>query len=224
MLRLVTKMSLTTGADWPSGSETDILPIIDKNMRNLLIFLLVTFVASACYEDHSEVIPGQDFIPDDILEKIRENGQPIFEGLNPPDVSGKYRISPLDLISSNFPDNRAPERFADEIVEFTAYNEKELTLKVSLEGARSTGEGFGSFISGSGQNFTIYVRIDRTRDNGLSTIETRLYSGTLEENGISNLYTSVFMVNDGGDPENDLIENGQGRLFRDENGFSEKIP
>jgi hypothetical protein len=57
-------------------------------MKKIFAFIAISFFLSACYDDHSEVIPGQDFIPDEILAEIRENGQPIFEGLNPPDVTG----------------------------------------------------------------------------------------------------------------------------------------
>lgn len=191
-------------------------------MKNIITFLAIAFLFSACYDDHSEVIPGQDFIPDEILAEIRENGQPIFEGLNPPDVSGRYRISPLELVSSNFPDNIDPDNFADENVEFLEIEFKSLTLEVKSEQAGIEGEGYGSFISGQVNNFTIYVRIEQDRDD-YSTLLTSVYSGTLTENGISNLYTSIFMINDGGDPDNDLIEIGQGRLFKDGDGFSPKV-
>ncbi|MEM9672104.1 MAG: hypothetical protein AAF992_05885 [Bacteroidota bacterium] len=192
-------------------------------MKHLLILLAVAVLLASCHEDHSDLIPGQDFIPDEILEEIKANGQPIFEGLNPPDVTGRYRVSPMELVSSNFTDNNRPAFFFDEIVDFNGLNQGELTLEVASENGGTLGEGFGSFISGSGQKFTIYVRIDRIDEKGHKTLETRLYSGTLTDGGIVNLYTSFFMIDDGGDPDGDSIENGQGRLFKDGNGFSEKM-
>lgn len=192
-------------------------------MKKLLTYILIACTISSCYEDHSEVIPGQDFIPDEILTKIRENGQPIYEGLVPPDVEGYFLLSPTTLVSSNFDDSyQIGHVFADEYIKFSNFDEKSLTLKVDLEHAGSVGEGYGSFISGSGDNFTIYVRIDNVSQSGVSTLQTRVYSGTISENGIQNLYTSLFMIDDGGDPENNLIDNGQGRLFRDGDGFSPK--
>lgn len=192
-------------------------------MKIRCLILLVALAATACYEDHSDLIPGQDFIPDEILAKIKENGQPIYEGLTPPDVTGKYRISPLILQSSNFDDVAPGRSFSDEIVAFTDYDPGTLTLKVNSEQANTTGEGFGSFIAGEDNNFTIYVRIDRVDENGHKTLSTDVYSGTLSSNGITDLYRSAFMVDDGGDPDDDLIENGEGRLFRDDDGFSEKL-
>ena len=178
---------------------------------------------ASCYEDHSDLIPGQDFIPPEILEEIRANGQPIFEGLNPPDVTGRYRISPLELVRSNFPDNNRPDRFGDELIEFSGLDKEQLLLKVSLEQGGNVGEGFGSFISGSENNFTIYVRVDNTDNKGHTTLRTRVYSGTVTNNDITNLYTSLFMINDQGDPNGEYIENGNGRLFKDGDGYSERI-
>ncbi len=194
-------------------------------MKKVFAFIAISLLFSSCYDDHSEVIPGQDFIPEEILAEIRENGQPIFEGLNPPDVTGRYRISPAELVSSNFDDDLNPgHRFADEYIEFSEFDEASLTLRVDIEQSGSIGEGYGSFISGSGDSFTIYVRIDNINEQDVETLQTRVYSGSTRDNGVIELYGSTFMIDDGGDPFNNLIEIGQGRLFKDGDGFSEKIP
>ncbi len=191
--------------------------------KQAVSLVLIVMVTLSCNEDHSELIPGQDFIPDEILAQIRENGQPIYEGLNPPDVEGRYLMSPNTLVSSNFNDSSQPGRvFGDNIITFSEFDSKSLTMEVDLEQGRTTGTGLGSFISGEGDNFTIYVRIDRSYESGHTTLEARVFSGTIRENGILDLYTSLFMVNDGGDPDNELIGNGEGRLFRDRDGFSER--
>ncbi|MEQ9442222.1 MAG: hypothetical protein RIG62_24485 [Cyclobacteriaceae bacterium] len=192
-------------------------------MKNLIVFIAPALLLASCYEDHSDIIPGQDFIPDEILAKIEENGQPIFEGLTPPKVEGIFKSEPYVLVSSNFDDSYAyGDQFGSLVTEFTEFNRKSLTLKVNIEQGGSAGEGYGSFISGLDDNFTIYVKVNR--DYGeISTIEARVYSGTLTENGIYNLYVSIFMIDDGDDPADNLIEVGQGRLFEDEDGFSEKV-
>ena len=194
-------------------------------MKKIFTFIAISFLLASCYDDHSEVIPGQDFIPDEILAEIRENGQPIFEGLNPPDVTGEYLLSPLTLQKSNFDDSYKPGKvFANQTTMFSDLDPKSLTLRVDIEQAGNLGEGFGSFISGNGNDFTIYVKIAVTEEDGHQTVATEVYSGTLVDGGIKNLYLSYFMIDDGGDPDGDLIEIGQGRLFRDGDGFSERIP
>ncbi len=85
------------------------------------------------------------------------------------------------------------------------------------------GDGFGSFISGQGNNFTVYVKIDAEDTKGHKLLQTEVYSGTLEQGGIRNLQRSLFMIDDKGDPNGEYIENGQGRLVEDGDGFSEKI-
>lgn len=193
-------------------------------MKNLPIFILIFLLISACCEDHSDIIPGQDFIPEEILTTIQENGQPIYEGLNPPRMEGRYLVSPLRFRSSNIEnDFSVNTQFSDQFITFSNFDANSLTLQVAIEQGNRTGEGFGSFISGQGNNFTIYVEINITDDNGHRYLTTEVYSGTLEGGGIRDLHLSLFMIDDQGDPNNDLIENGQGRLFVDGDGFSPQL-
>jgi hypothetical protein len=194
-------------------------------MKYLILSLSLAVLFGACCKDHSDIIPGQNFIPEDVLKAIEDNGQVIYKGFNPPDLPGKYLMSPAVLVSSNFPDNASPgDRFVDAIIEFYDYNPSDLTLKVRIEEiGESTGEGFGSFISGNGNNFTVYVKVETEDTQGHKFLQTDVYSGTLESGGIRDLQRSGFMVDDKGDPNNEYIENGQGRLAEDGDGFSEKI-
>jgi len=193
-------------------------------MKNLITLLVIAVFFVSCHEDHSDLIPGQDFIPEEILAEIKANGQPIFEGLNPPDLNGRFRMSPYVLVSSNFNDGSQPgKKFADKHIEFKNLDRSTLKLEVDVSQGSNTGEGFGSFISGEGNDFTVFVRVDRTDEDGHTILSAEVYSGTLTDNGILNMYSSFFMVDDNGDPNNDKIENGEGRLFEDQDGFSEKI-
>ncbi|MEM9829610.1 MAG: hypothetical protein AAF944_03180 [Bacteroidota bacterium] len=193
-------------------------------MKNLAVLFIIVAICTSCYEDHSDLIPGQDFIPEEILEEIKANGQPIFEGLNPPDISGRYQVSPQILVSSNFEDPLDPGFvFANKFIEFRNLDRSTLKLEVDIEEADNEGTGFGSFISGEGNNFTVFVRIDRTDSDDHTLLSAEVISGTLTENGIVNLHNSLFMIEDNGDPNNRYIENGHGRLLRDQDGFSEKI-
>jgi hypothetical protein len=194
-------------------------------MKYLILLLPLAILFGACCKDHSDIIPGQNFIPDDILKAIQDNGQIIYTGYNPPVLEGKYFISPVLLVNSNFADIASPgDQFVDAIVEFYDYNPNDLTLKVRIEEiGESVGEGFGSFISGSGNNFTVYVKVETEDTQGHKFLQTDVYSGTLESGGIRDLQRSGFMVDDKGDPNNEYIENGQGRLAEDGDGSSEKI-
>ncbi len=193
-------------------------------MKHFISLLILTLLLGACCKDHSEIIPGQNFIPDDVLDAIRANGQIIYDGYNPPALKDKFLMSPSVLVSSNFDDVFAPgHQFVDAIIEFSNFNPNDLTIKVTIEEGTTQGEGIGSFISGVGNNFTVYVKLDTEDATGHKIVHADVFSGTLETGGIRNLQRSVFMIEDNGDPNNDYIEIGQGRLAEDEDGFSEKI-
>lgn len=196
-------------------------------MKKLLPFIFLALLFNSCCKDHSDVIPGQNFIPEDILEEIENNGQVIYSGFNPPVLKGKYRLSPTILVSSNFADTYSPgDEFKSQILEFSNFRRSDLTLEVSIEdedGVHKT-KGRGGFIAGEGNDFTIYIREDtENTTTGHVHLSTTVLSGTVDANGIVNLHLSRFMIDDNGDPYGDLFENGNGRLFKDGDGYSEKF-
>lgn len=204
------------------------MPERDQNlhdMKQLFCFCLLSILLNSCCKDYSDLIPGQDFIPEDILQAIEDNGQIIYNGYTPPALQGRFFMSPSVLVNSNFADILSPgHQFVDNTIEFSDFDAKTLTLKVKInEGNILVGEGYGSFISGQDNHFTVYVKVEAKDNKGHELLETEVYSGTLEPNGIRNLQRSLFMIDDKGDPNNDYIENGQGRLIVDKDGFSEKI-
>jgi len=192
-------------------------------MKKIIIYILPILLIASCCKDESAIIPGQNFIPDEILDEIEANGQPIYDGYDPPELKGTFFVSSLVKVESNFVDFASPYGFADETLTFSDYNKNNLTLKVSYEQGSTKGEGLGSFISGEGEYFTVYVKIDVEENDGHTYVSTKVISGTLQENGIKDIAISFFMVDDNGDPDDDLIANGQGRRFKDSNGFSDKI-
>ncbi len=193
-------------------------------MKNLFGFLLCALLLSSCCKDYSDLIPGQDFIPNDVLKAIEDNGHIIYDGYTPPALDGKYLMSPSVLVSSNFDDPYLPGHlFVDGVIEFSDFDPQALTLKVTIAEGGLQGVGYGSFISGNGNNFTVYVKVEAKDLSGHELLQTEVYSGTLEPGGIRNLQRSLFMVDDHGDPNDEYIGNGQGRLAKDSDGFSEKI-
>jgi len=193
-------------------------------MKNTIFFLLLALVLGSCCKEYPELVPGQNFIPDDILKAIEDNGQVIYNGYTPPNLEGKYFISPQVLVNSNFDDPYLPGHvFTNTTIEFSEFNQQDLTIKITITEGNLTGVGYGSFISGQDNNFTVYVKVEAKDSKGHQLLQTEVYSGTLEATGIRNLQRSLFMVDDHGDPNNEYIGNGQGRLAKDSDGFSEKL-
>jgi hypothetical protein len=163
-------------------------------------------------------------VPKEIQKKMTDLGLPINGGGNPPVVNGTYKMSPVILKKSNFSDGfSVGHQFADIYVTFSEQNNDDLTVKVSYVNAGLSGEGTGAYIIGEGDKFSVFVESINIHENKVQTKTAEVYSGTITNTGIKNLYSALFMIDDGGDPYNDLIGNGQGRLFYDSDGFSEKV-
>jgi len=163
-----------------------------------------------------------DIIPDEFIAIIEELGLEINGGIDPPIINGSYLIAPLIRVKSNFPDNM--NNFCD--MDLTFYDQKpkpDLTVKINYEQCiGNIGTGLGAFISGEGNKFSVFVPILNTDPHGHITDLIKIFSGELEETGIKNMHFVLIMKDDHGDPYNEFIENGQGRLFKDGDGFSEK--
>ena len=217
-------------------------PKSQTSRGNFILFTMLAFVVGAfvltgckkcdCEKDDDKVEVDErgltrdirTLIPEDILNEVEDMGMPIYGGNTPPDITGTFFVSPTILLASNFNDNEKPgKQFTDARIVFSEQNNKDLTVKVLQIQSSTEGEGVGGFLVGTGKNFTVFVGLTNVDEHGHRYKSAMLYSGTMSSEGIRNMYLSTVMVNDGGDPYNDLIGNGQGRLFYDSDGLSERI-
>lgn len=163
------------------------------------------------------------FIPDSILNILEDLDMPINEGFDPPNIVGKYFVTPSLLKSTNIPnDYDIGYKFADLTIEFYNFNPEELTLTVKQSTSTSEGDGTGSFIVGTGNNFSVFAELRNEFDNGSKSVLGIVYSGEITENGIRDFHSSLVMLDDFGDVNNELIAIGQARVFLDGDGFSPK--
>jgi len=164
-----------------------------------------------------------ELVPEAILEKMLSLGMPINRGGTPPDMEGIYEAQPLILLASSRDDDQIGTRYGDMHVKFHNQNNKKLEIAVSYNQSNHVfGDGIASFIVGTGNKFTIFSRIDGILD-GQKYTSVEVYSGTITDNGITDYYQALFMVDDKGDKRNVLIENGDGRVFYDSDGVSRRI-
>jgi hypothetical protein len=198
------------------------------HFRNVLLFLAVVFIASCGdygdYGDYGGTGLSQDIqnlIPDSILTVITGLGMPINKGNKPPTLSGTYLASPFILKSSNRPGDFAGQSFSDYEVRFYNFSISALTLTVDYYNGGEQGSGLGSFVSGSGNNFSVFAELNSTYNNHPAKL-VHIISGTLTATGISNLHFANIMINNFGNPDGTWIENGQGRVIYDSDGNSPK--
>ena len=77
----------------------------------------------------------------------------------------------------------------------------------------------GGYISGGDNKFTIFISVEVTI-NANTADALFVLSGKMTATGIEDFYYANFMVDDKGDPLGDFIENGEGRVIYDSDGFS----
>jgi hypothetical protein len=196
----------------------------------LAALILVGIIATNCKKEDLIEENGlsrniNDLISDDILEILDSLGMPIHTGGNPANIEGTFLITPVILMSSNIETDIIGSKFNDLLVAFLGQNNDELTITTEYveEAASQEGEGFGSFIVGEGNDFSVFAKnmTYDTFDND-SALTTIIFSGTIGEEGIDDLHIAVVMLNDFGDPNNQYIDIGDSRVFYDEDGISER--
>ena len=154
----------------------------------------------------------ESVIPEEYLE-ILEPYIPIYPGVNPPNVEGTYLISPCILVTDNV-GFEPGYKFADEYIQFYGQTSDNRinSRSTQLLGDLSVGEGL--FISGEGNNFSIYFNEYETKDDGSWFVKATIISGTMSNGTIQN-YTYAFIVLDDYDTVDRYMDAGEYRVICD---------
>lgn len=144
---------------------------------------------------------------------------PIYYGNEPPVVEGAYWA---DLITVYCQDEGhggySPGTvMTPEIYKF--YNQNLISNRIDVKNKTTTGssyeEGSGYYISGKGNDFTIYANLEG-ESRGIRTVTSVIISGTVATGGIKNFYHAFIMQEKGPDPNHYLMEEGVFRVFKDD--------
>ncbi len=176
------------------------------------------------------------FVPDSTLNKLRAMGFPINEGKNPPSLEGIYLASPRNLVSTSVPDDsyQPGARFADQKLKVYAQNNQALTASLdfkefSTQNGQLLGKslGKGAFLAGNDASFTLFIQSEgyllsnNNQDTSRYTF-LDVYSGVVTTKGIQKFNNALLMLDDHGDPYDELIPINTGRLFKDGDELAEK--
>lgn len=211
-----------------------------KNIKaQFLVFASVICFFSSCMVAEHDVVPQceiqanglsraiNDLVPEEILAKMVALGMPINTGGVPPKIDGnQYKGSPMILKATNIVGESTGRQIKDFFVTFSEQNNNSLTVKIDFTTGTESGTGVGSYMAGNGNNFTIFSQVDVEdvkQVQGVKSKTVMVISGKWTSTGIEDLHTSVFMLDDKGDPNDVWIEVGEGRIFYDRDGFSEKL-
>ena len=160
-------------------------------------------------------------IPEEIRDEIEEY-IPIYDGMNPPNIEDAYFLSPQILIGSSLSYDYIGREFSYEYQKYSNQDMANNTIDmVRVQGDGSEwAKGSGAFISGTGNNFTIYFNMEG-ESAGIWTKEAYIVSGTKTASGIKDLTCGFILTEKGDDPDNILVDVGTFRFFTDQDGMSE---
>ena len=156
----------------------------------------------------------------EMLAKIEGQGMPLNGGDNPPNVEGSYLMNNFLLKSSLVPGDAIGAKYLDLKVTLSDQQAHEVTLAIE-EGTKGDKkmDGVGSFIVGEGKDFSIAAELTYHYGEAEGKF-IGIISGTMEEKGIASGHYANFCLKH--DDKYNWIAVGTGRVFKDNDGFSEK--
>lgn len=198
---------------------------MNKNIFIVILSFTLVLAFSSCSTkvDTTGLTEGiHNIVPDTILTEMINMGMPINGGDNPPELIGTYNVSPFILDTSNIATDTSGKVFADFVVTFHDFNKRKLTVKIDYVNGPETGTGIGSFIVGKDNTFSVFCEIKATQLVIFKSEVVMVFTGTLKDDGIENFIYANFMVDNHGDDTGIWINNGEGRIIYDTDGFSER--
>lgn len=199
-----------------------------KNVQRtgFALFILSILFLSSCKKDNFNLSADiKNIIPTTMLRELKSKGMAINEGTTPPSIEGIYLASPYTLKS---PYGAGDSWVAGRVIadyKYKFYDQTGGNVKVDYKqpSASDHGSGLGSFISGSGNKFSIFSE----SNGGTSSIEyttVSVISGELTSTGIKDFqYGFIFTKKTGDDGDVNYIPKGKSRVWIDGNALADKV-
>ncbi|MDP5170421.1 MAG: hypothetical protein NWR72_09250 [Bacteroidia bacterium] len=195
--------------------------------------LTLTLALSGCNEYLSVPEPGGfsdeilNIIPQSKIDSLRSLGIPIYEGRTPPEVLGSYFVNPYVLVvpwsdNDNYYIGRSIGSYTYTFYNFDTQNN---TLRVDFKSSTGSesGTGLGGIVSGKDSSFTIFIELKGV-SGGVENTTVTVLAGKISPDGIFDFYNAFYLKEKSeGSGLGTLIPVGTGRVWKDEDGFSEKI-
>jgi hypothetical protein len=194
--------------------------------RNVLIIpvCLLSLLIISCGAVSKYNLPGQvqSIISDEQLDQLKEHGLPINEGLTPPNIEGIYLADNLICTydSGGYFEGTLISDYYYKIEDQTDQNT--FTFSYRTENGSDEALGKGSFISGSDQNFSLFVEVEGVSvgDPDINYKQVKVYSGTFTTEGIANWDYGFILTEKSDDPEGRLMAVNDHRLFDEQDDLA----
>ena len=164
-------------------------------------------------------VEAKAIIPEKTLRQIRAQGMPIYEGTNPPNIEGIYLLDNLRFHYSSDPGEKGFTK-GDKAVnyKYRFYQQNGVKLKSDYRalkfGVFDIATGSGAIISGSGNNFTVFLN-HAAHTEGVKNNDIILISGEITPEGIKDLVLTL-TVTEKEDTNNQIMKVGVYRIFQHE--------
>jgi len=196
----------------------------------------VTIVSDASNGPHRISLKGKgatreeerldQVIPEEMREKMEEH-LPIYDGSTPPNIENEYIMSPAVLHYDSKGGWEVGHKFNDVYLKFYNQDMVNNTLDFREKQSKSESNGSGCFISGSGNNFTVFFNTEgvaRYDEYEVYTKEALVISGTLTDSGIKDIYYGFIIVDKSSDPNHKVMNVGDYRVVKDSDGMCDICP
>ncbi len=216
----------------------------NKNTFRLLVAMVaIVFAASitSCKKNDAVILPTTPIdstiglpqavinqVPDSIIQKLKDLGMPINEGIAPPNINGIYLATPWKLVASNFDDFEVGHLFSDLKVKFTNQNNTRQEINTQTKSSGTISDETVSFISGHDSLFSVFIITNFNKIVGSDTTDiqqfVRVFSGVKSTSDVSikHLRSALMSLKEiKSTTANTFLKVGQGRLIFDSDLVSE---
>lgn len=200
--------------------------------RTLTFSFLISIVLFSCSKDekakgptNEEILTKKiaDIIPQKYLDTLKLLGLDIHQGVNPPNVEGRYEVAPHKLDTSNVPGDRPGAYFSNGLVSLSEQSATDYSIKLIGKNFISYADtSIATAISGSGNNFTVYGKVKAVIGT-YSAVFALVFTGTKEGEDLKNVRVAIINVDNSLGGTGIFIKEGTGRIGFDEDGNSPKV-
>ena len=165
-------------------------------------------------------------IPEEYLTKMSAY-MPIYSGNTPPNIEGVYKMSTTVMVYNSDVNSsyQAGKEFNDVVPEYTEQNMSQNTVQFRYQQRSGTTVTSNSSkeeakVLGEGDTFTTYTVVETNSSDGLWSKTATLCSGKKVNGGVKDFFYAILML-DKTDPNGQMMNVGDFRVFKDKDGMSE---
>jgi hypothetical protein len=206
-----------------------------KNMKGqfflthtAIILTSLFFLGISCGQQGKDLPPEVlEFLTDAQIEQLKNHGLTINEGSDPPDVEGAY-LTNAELCLYSYDGDTGWTAYPY-YYNFTSQNNDTLTVAYNSPSAGDSAAGDRGYISGSGNDFSIFVASNGVTDSNLGshlimyTLVT-VYSGSIDTDGIHEFMDAFICTHKENDIYDEFMDVNGDRIFREEDALAERLP